>query len=316
MAALFSLLAAAALAADVGIVLGAGAPPEGWANPILVQRVCRGVRAYRDGEVKRLLMSGGYTSGHIAEAEMMRAVAVAAGVPAAEVSLEDAAVNTMENAAFSVLWAKSRRLRSALVVTHASHLPWAGETFGRAGGGYWTSLSTASADGTPPCLPAGRALPLSTTAEMLIVDVTEAEPFEAILDRPADVPSRALVEAVLSAASAYRAGAAKRLYFALPEPSTGTFSSGRGSARGHISRTELARVLASAAGVAFDDIYISSGRRMGQIPGSVEPADNPWLRIPGARVAIVSTPEQRAWWRAHFKTGLNALLPPPELLDR
>jgi len=157
---------------------------------------------------------------------------------------------------------------------------------------------------------------LTTTAEMLIVDVTEEEPFDVVLDRPADVPSPALIAAASSAAAAYRAGLAKRVYFAEPEVSTGTFTSGRGGAHGHISRTELARVLASAMGVAWDDLFISSGRRLGQVPGAVEPAENPWLRIPGARLAVVSTPEQRAWWQAHLKSGLNALLPPAEYLER
>lgn len=303
---------------DVAIVLGAGAPPVGWANPLLVERVCRGVFDFRAGTAKALLMSGGYTVGHIAEAEMMRAVAVMAGVPEGKIWLENAAVNTVENAAFSLRLARSKGALRASIVTHRSHMPWAMQTFRAAGTDYWVSLSTAEADGarTPACFPRAEALALSATADMLIIDVTEEEPFEAVLERPVDVPSPALTLAALRGAAAYHAGRAKRLYFAIPEPSTGTASVGRGSAHGHFSRTELARVLASALGVALDDIYISSGRRLSEMPGAVEPAQDPWLRIPGAKLAVWAPPERLVWWQTRLKTGLNALLPPAEFLAR
>lgn len=316
LAALLAGAPAAAQAPDapIGVVLGAGAAPDGWANPMLVERVCRGVAERKEGRVGALLMSGGYTSGHIAEAEMMRAVAVLAGVPASAVWLERSAVNTMENAGFSVRLAKARGASRARLVTHRSHLPWALETFRRAGEGWWVSLSTAEADGAlrEDCFPRLAALALATTADMLIVDVTEEVSLEEAAAREPDVPSPALARAALLAARAYRSGAAKRLYFALPEPSTGTWTATRASAHGHISAPELARILATALGVAWDDVYVSSGRRTAQVPGAVEPGEEPWLRIPGARLAVLAPAERQGWWRARLSSGLNALLPPAE----
>ena len=302
---------------DAVIVLGSGAPPEGWANPLLVERVCRAAAEKKAGRARRLIVSGGYTAGHIAEAEMMRAVAVAMGVPAGDVLLEDSSVNTAENAAFSLRVARAAGIRRAALVTHRSHLGRATELFDRAGGGYWSELGGIEADGalSPSCFPPGKPLGLGSTVDMLIVDVTDDQPFDDVLDRPADIPGRPLVDMVLAAGEAYRSGLVRRIYFAEPVPSTSTATASRGSGHGHISRTELARMLASAQGAAWDDIYISSGRRFGQIPGAVEPAEDPWMRIPGARLAVWAPAQQRGWWEDYLRQGRNADLPKPIFLD-
>lgn len=301
---------------DALIVLGAGAPPEGWANPVLVERVCEAAQVWKAGRARRLIMSGGATAGHIAEAEMMRAVAVAMSVSSQDVLIEPSSVSTAENAAFTLRLARAAGIRSAALVTHRSHLDRAKGTFERYGGGYWKDLGSFTADGalSTACFPAVKPLDLGSTVDMLIVDVSEDEPIDELLDRPADVPTRRLVEEVLSAARAYQEGRARRLYFAEPVLSSGTAGTSRGSARGHISRTELARIIASAAGVAFDDIRISSARRFDQIPGAVEPADDPWSRIPKPKLAILAPAGDRPWWRDHLSRGLNAMLPPPQFL--
>ncbi|MCX5789859.1 MAG: YdcF family protein [Elusimicrobia bacterium] len=254
---LFLLWGVPALAADrydALIVLGGGGPPEGWANPVLVERVCKAVRERAAGRAERLVMTGGYTTGHIAEAEMMRAVAVAMGVPAKDVLIEPSSVSTAENAAFMLRLARTANIHKAALVSHRSHFPRARETFERAGGGWWTDLGVIEADGalSSPCFPRVEPLALGSTVDMLITDVTEDESVDELINRPADVPTRRLVEEVLAAGQAYEAGLARRLYFVEPTASTPTVIGSRGFARGHISRTELARVLATAYGVAFD----------------------------------------------------------------
>ena len=315
---------------DALIVLGAGAPPEGWANPVLVERVCKAVQERKAGRAGRLIMSGGTTAGHIAEAEMMRAVAVAMGVPARDVLIEPSSVDTRENAAFTLRLARAAGIRSAALVTHRSHLGRARETFELVGAGYWKELGGIEADGalSSECFPPAKPLVLGSTVDMLIIDVSEDQPIEERFDLPEDVPTRRLVEEVLAAGRAYQAGKAKRLYFAEPrvgaaqprvgaaEPvlSSAAATLSRGAARGHISRTELARIVASAFGVAFDDITISSARRFGQVPGAVEPADDPWSRIPKPKLAVFAPAGEMPWWRDHLSRGLNAALPAPEFL--
>ena len=156
---------------------------------------------------------------------------------------------------------------------------------------------------------------LGSTVDMLITDVTEDESVDELLDRPADVPTRRLVDEVLAAGQAYQAGLARRLYFAEPAASSPTVTGSRGFARGHISRTELARVVATAYGVAWDSIYISSGRRFGQIPGAVEPAEAPWTRIPHPKLAVAAPAVALPWWRDHLSRGANAALPSPQFLE-
>jgi hypothetical protein len=305
---------------DALVVLGAGTAVEGWANPVLVERVCRGVELYRQGRAGKIVMSGGYTAGHIAEAEMMRAAAVAMGVPAEDVILENSSVTTAENADFSLLLAKKAGIRAVTVVTHRNHLARAIGEFERAGRGYWTVLDGAEANGSlsTACFRAAwPSAPLSSSAtyDMLVVDVGDEKPVEETFAREADVPSSELVSEVASAAWRYRTGGAKRLYFAEPVLSTITARGVLGQAHGHISRTELARILATAMGVPFADVVISSGRRFGQVSGSIEPEGNPWLSVPGARVAVAAIPSHRDWWRRRFSDKSNSALLPPDYLE-
>ena len=281
--------------------------------------MCRGVELYREGRAGKIVMSGGYTAGHIAEAEMMRAAAVAMGAPAEDVILENSSVTTAENADLSLLLAKKNGIRAITIVTHRGHLARAIGEFERAGHGAWTALDGAEADGalSTACFHAAlpsAPLPASAPYDMLVVDVGDEKPVDEAFAREADVPSAELVSEVAAAAWRYRTGGAKRLYFAEPVLSTITARGVLAQAHGHISRTELARILATAMGVPFADVVISSGRRFGQIPGSVEPEGNPWLAIAGARVAVAAIPSHRDWWRRRFSDKLNSALTPPDYL--
>ena len=73
---------------DAAIVLGASVGPDGRPSPALLRRVARGVALYHAGQAGRLLMSGGVGRHPPAEADVMRDLAVQAGVPAACVLTE------------------------------------------------------------------------------------------------------------------------------------------------------------------------------------------------------------------------------------
>lgn len=311
----------AAEKADVLVVLGAGSPLEGWANPMLSQRVCRGVLEYRKEAAGRLLFSGGYTAGHIAEAEMMRVLALGMGVRPEDALMESASETTAANSRLCTAIAKKEGWRRILLVSHRGHFPRAQDEFAKAGQGFYERITPVLADGAEPAACFGLektasiagSSPRQAPFDMLIVDLRREEKAETSAARePTALPAE-LLELVRRAGELYLSGQARRLYFAAPY-AAGSSSATYGLAAGAISITELARILAAGMGVAWDDILITSGRRYGGVPGAIEPEDNPWLRIPGPRLAVLSPGPQQGWWREHFSKGLNAALAEPEFL--
>jgi uncharacterized SAM-binding protein YcdF (DUF218 family) len=106
------------LDADVAIVLGM----SDWRRP-----VTRAVELYQEGRVGRLLFTGGYNSKIKAtEALEMAALALASGVPEANILVEPRAAHTDQNMTFSreVLDASIglAQLRSILLVTIHYHI--------------------------------------------------------------------------------------------------------------------------------------------------------------------------------------------------
>lgn len=115
---------------DVAIVLGARLRPDGSPSPALVRRVCHGVELMLAGRAGALLMTGG---GRLPEAHVMRALALASGVPAELVHVEERASNTIENALFSAPLIHAAGWRRLLVVTDSFHRPRAAYIFRRFG---------------------------------------------------------------------------------------------------------------------------------------------------------------------------------------
>jgi uncharacterized SAM-binding protein YcdF (DUF218 family) len=101
--------------ADVIVVLGAALTADGRLGATLAERVAAGVRAYRDGAAPLVIMTGAR------EAGAMRAEAIAGGVPASAILLENTAATTRENAVASARLMRRHRLERALVVTHRFH---------------------------------------------------------------------------------------------------------------------------------------------------------------------------------------------------
>ncbi len=126
---------------DVIVVLGAAVGPAGGPSAALRRRVAEGVRRLEAGAAPVLLLSGGKGggagSGVPAEAEVMRDLALAAGVAAgvaeARLVLETDSRSTLENARHSARIMAARGWSSALVVTDTVHLPRALLAFRAAG---------------------------------------------------------------------------------------------------------------------------------------------------------------------------------------
>lgn len=118
---------------DVAIILGARLRDDGTPSPALARRVGRGVELIHAGRAGALLMTGGVTGAAVSEARVMRELAVAAGVPAALIHLEERSRNTIQNARFSAPIVREQGWRRVLVVTDSFHCPRTAYIFRRCG---------------------------------------------------------------------------------------------------------------------------------------------------------------------------------------
>lgn len=103
------------------IVLGAAVWPDGQPSPALRRRAERAAALYRDGGIAGIVASGGLGVHPPSEAEAIRDVVTALGVPKEAVLLENRSHNTRENLSFSrALLPKGAQV---VIVSDAWHLP-------------------------------------------------------------------------------------------------------------------------------------------------------------------------------------------------
>lgn len=107
-------------ARSVAVVFGAGVWPDGSLTAALADRVDTAVDLYRQGKVKKLLMSGDNSRPGYDEPTAMRGHAIAAGVPAADIALDFAGFRTYDTCYRA---AEIFAVRDALLVTQRYHLP-------------------------------------------------------------------------------------------------------------------------------------------------------------------------------------------------
>lgn len=120
--------------ADCAIVLGARVWNDGTPSHALADRVDEAIRLYQDGHVRRLLMSGAIDDGNgFSEPAVMKARAVAAGVPSEAILLDEEGVDTASTVKNSVRMAREHAIGSALVVSHYYHEPRLAMLFDRTG---------------------------------------------------------------------------------------------------------------------------------------------------------------------------------------
>jgi uncharacterized SAM-binding protein YcdF (DUF218 family) len=111
-----------ARSADTIIVLGAAVLPGGRAGLSLSARTQHAIALYKAGYASHLILSGGLGRYPPAEAEVMREMASAAGVPADAMVLEDASHSTEENLANSKGLMDAHDWHTALIVSDPFHL--------------------------------------------------------------------------------------------------------------------------------------------------------------------------------------------------
>ena len=107
--------------ADAAIVLGAAVERGGRPSPSLRVRTQHAIDLYRSGRVKTLFLTGGLGRNAPSEAEAMRRLALAAGVPDIALVLDETATSTQESIAAAAREARTRKWDTVLVVTEPFH---------------------------------------------------------------------------------------------------------------------------------------------------------------------------------------------------
>jgi uncharacterized SAM-binding protein YcdF (DUF218 family)/glycosyltransferase involved in cell wall biosynthesis len=114
-------MSAAPVHADAVVVFAGGVGESGKAGGGAQERLKRAVDLYRGGFAPALILSSGYVySFH--EAEVMRALAVDQGVPAAAIVLEEHATNTYQNVRFVDAILRDHQWRRILLVSSPYHM--------------------------------------------------------------------------------------------------------------------------------------------------------------------------------------------------
>jgi vancomycin permeability regulator SanA len=110
---------AEAPAAPVALVFGAGLT-RSEPSPLLAERLDMAIALYRQGKVKRILVSGDNSDRYHDETEAMRRYAVEQGVPPSDLLLDDWGLSTYDSC---VRAREVFHLDRVLLVTQRFHLP-------------------------------------------------------------------------------------------------------------------------------------------------------------------------------------------------
>jgi len=107
--------------ADAIVVFAGGVGESGKAGGGLQERLGQALALYRDGYSRYLVLSSGYVY-TLKETEAMRDIAVAEGVPAGSIVLEERATNTLENVKYVDEILRDHKWRSILLVSSPYHM--------------------------------------------------------------------------------------------------------------------------------------------------------------------------------------------------
>lgn len=105
---------------DCILVLGAGVQEDGTPSWVLQDRLTEALALYRAGRSKKILVSGDHHTGRYDEPNSMRAWLETRGVPAEDIFMDHAGVDT-----YSSMWRAKNvfQVKSLIVVTQQFHLP-------------------------------------------------------------------------------------------------------------------------------------------------------------------------------------------------
>jgi len=108
--------------AEAIVVFGAQVHEDGRPSTSLVERVQTAVDLFRQGYASTLIVSGGRGTGGVHEADAMRDLAIAGGVPADAIVLDRHGVNTQATVLDTIALLSESGSRRVLAVSHFYHL--------------------------------------------------------------------------------------------------------------------------------------------------------------------------------------------------
>jgi uncharacterized SAM-binding protein YcdF (DUF218 family) len=105
------------------LILGAAVWPDGRPSPTLRRRTLHASALWHRGAVQALVACGGLGHHPPTEAEAMRDLLLAEGVPPGAIRLEDRSRNTHENLLFALPLLADLGAREVVIVTDLTHAP-------------------------------------------------------------------------------------------------------------------------------------------------------------------------------------------------
>jgi uncharacterized SAM-binding protein YcdF (DUF218 family) len=147
--------------ADVIVIFGGNtqANRANWFEPYnretAVDRIDLAQALYLAGRAPRILISGSALDGKVSEAQMIARLLRQRGIPDSAILLENNSRNTYENARFTDIIMRGQKLKSALLVTSALHMPRAAASLQKRG------IQVTAASGAPQIV-----LPLKNPPEL------------------------------------------------------------------------------------------------------------------------------------------------------
>jgi len=251
------------------IALGFGHDAEASVPYRMVQRVGAAVQTFREGRSKYLLFCGGYTSGHIAEAEEMKILAMAMGVPDRAILIENGSISTVQNARNAERIVLKKRFRSALLVTHRNHMTRAFKEFKKVKG--LRSVHRYPADDwlqEPLADNLDQELPASAEIQAVVIH-GKSQPVDFLGDTVTLDKTQASLARTM--ALLYQRGLTSMPYYVW-HPAVSV---------GHITRAEVIAVAASAFGLPSKVVQLGASRRFA--PGKLGLFEtckaNGWTRV-------------------------------------
>ncbi len=107
---------------DCGLVFGAAISGRNTAGPAIVRRVAGAAELWKDGHVKKLILTGGKgDSWRLSEAAVMRQEAIRYGVDGRDILIEESARSTKENLAKSRIIVE-KQCESVIAISDQYHL--------------------------------------------------------------------------------------------------------------------------------------------------------------------------------------------------
>lgn len=236
---------------SVDVVVALGVKPPGALEPSagMLSNLTTAVELYHAGRARWLMVCGGYTGGHISEADMMKILAQGMGVPADRILVEDGSHDTKENAKNAGILAQRNGLRSGILVAQEGHVQRASREFDAAG--VFRDLLPVIGAPTDLRMLSCEAAGTLTQDRYDAIVVHGASPGFDFTRDPLEV-DRNLAAVLTTAAAFYHQGKARKvlLWHDL-------------AARGHVARTEAMAILLAGMGVPPERILRSPSRRYG-----------------------------------------------------